>query len=222
MAILPARCAKRPAPFFSVELDRTFREYLEPLVEQAGNLTVVYDDILRVPLSRFASHGKIKVVANIPYGITGPILFKLIHERALVESAFLTTQKEIGQRVVSLSHQKSYGALSVICQLTAETKILLNLKPGVFIPPPKVDSVYFSLIFREDSDYVDGGLIEFIKHCFEHKRKYLSHALSKYYENERISALYDAMGFIPSVRAEEINPGGFVEMYRQLHGPGLS
>jgi 16S rRNA (adenine1518-N6/adenine1519-N6)-dimethyltransferase len=202
---------------YSVELDRSFGGYLEPLEKEQKNLKVLFSDILEVPFSQFGSEKKIKVIGNIPYGITGPILFKIIEERAFIESAYLTTQKEIGQRIVSSPHKRSYGAVSVICQLVADVKMLLNLKAGIFIPPPKVDSVYFSMVFKENAQHIDDTLIQFIKHCFENKRKYLKHALLKYYNEERVASLYASMGFPPSIRAEEIEPEGFVEMYRQLN-----
>jgi 16S rRNA (adenine1518-N6/adenine1519-N6)-dimethyltransferase len=203
-------------PVYSIELDSSFRNYLEPLEEEHKNLTIIFDDVLEVPFSRFGSEKKAKIIGNIPYKITGPILFKIIEERDFVESAYLTTQKEIGQRIVSVSHKRSYSALSVICRLVADVKILFLLKPGVFVPPPKIDSIYFSMVFKDDTQYIDSALIGFIKHCFENKRKYLKHALSKYYAEERIATLYTSMGFSPSIRAEEIEPEGFVEMYRHL------
>lgn len=202
---------------YSIELDGSFKRYLEPLEEEYENLTVFFDDILEVPFSRFGTEKKVKVIGNIPYKITGPILFKIIEERAFVESAYLTTQKEIGQRIVSVSHRRSYSALSVICRLVADVRILFLLKPGIFVPPPKIDSIYFSMVFRDGVEYIDNALIGFIKQCFENKRKYLKHALSKYHEEERVASLYASMGFSPSVRAEEIEPETFVEMYRQLN-----
>src|SRR5512139_3057030 len=100
-----------------------------------------------------------------------------MEERNCVHSACLTAQKEIGQRLVSKSHQRSYGALSVICQLVADVKILLNLKAGIFLPPTKIDSVYFSMVFKDPALQVDSTLMGFIRQCFENKRKYLKYAL---------------------------------------------
>jgi 16S rRNA (adenine1518-N6/adenine1519-N6)-dimethyltransferase len=201
----------------SIELDRSFRERLELLEKEHDNLKIHFGDFLEMSIAGFADTGKIKVIGNIPYGITGPIIFKIMEERDFVGGAYLTAQKEIGQRLVSRSHQRSYGALSVICQLVADVKILLNMKPGVFVPPPKIDSVYFSMVFKDSAQYVDSALMGFIRQCFENKRKYLKYALSKYYAEERIASLYVSMGFSSTVRAEEIEPETFVEMYRQLN-----
>jgi len=201
---------------YAIELDRSFGRYLDPLVDQHKNLQIIFGNVLDVPLSQF-SHGKgIKVVANIPYKITAPILFKLIGERSMIASAHLTVQREIGERIASKPFNRSYGALSVICQLVAETKILLYLKPGLFIPPPKVESAYVAMIFKSDGDNVDEDMKDFIKACFEHKRKHMRQALVRRYGDDRTDSLYVSMGFIPSIRAEEIEPEGFRKMYNFL------
>ncbi|HVN95475.1 MAG TPA: 16S rRNA (adenine(1518)-N(6)/adenine(1519)-N(6))-dimethyltransferase RsmA [Syntrophorhabdaceae bacterium] len=202
---------------FAVELDTSFKDHLESLKRDQPNLRVIFADVLRVELARFAEGRKIKVLGNIPYGITGPILFKLIEERASIHSAYLTTQKEIGQRVVSLSHSRSYGALSVVCRLVADVKVLLTLKAGLFIPPPKVESTYFSMIFKDKTGHIDRAFMSFVRRCFENKRKYLRHALLKHYDEDRVAALYKALSFSPSIRAEEIEPETFVDMYERLH-----
>ncbi|MBP6940602.1 MAG: ribosomal RNA small subunit methyltransferase A [Syntrophorhabdaceae bacterium] len=202
---------------FAVELDTSLRNHLDPLADQYKNLKVIYGNVLDIPLTQFSAGKGIKVVANIPYKITAPILFKLIGERPVIKSAHLTVQREIGERMASKPFNRSYGALSVICQLVAGTKILLYLKPGLFIPPPKVESAYVSMIFRDDGNDVDGDVTGFIKTCFEHKRKHLRQALVRRYGEEKTTSLYASMGFLPSVRAEEIAPEKFKAMYALLN-----
>lgn len=201
---------------YSVELDRSLTNRLEAFEKEHDNLTILFGNFLEMSIADFAQHGKLKIVGNIPYGITGPILFKIMEARQYVGSAYLTAQREIGQRLVSRSHQRSYGSLSVICQLVADVKILLNLKPGVFVPPPKIDSVYFSMVFRNTAGYVNEEMMYFIKQCFENKRKFLTFALGKYFQEQQIESLYAQMGFPASIRAEEIEPEQFVRMYSHL------
>jgi 16S rRNA (adenine1518-N6/adenine1519-N6)-dimethyltransferase len=202
---------------FAIEIDTSLRKYLDPLTDQYKNLKIIFGDVLDVPLSQFSCGKGVKVVANIPYKITAPILFKLIGERSMITSAYLTVQREIGERVASRPFSRSYGALSVICQLVAETKILLYLKPGLFIPPPKVESAYIAMIFKNDGNDVDEDMKGFIKACFEHKRKYLRQALVRRYGDGRTALLYETMNFSPSVRAEEIEPERFKMMYAFLN-----
>jgi 16S rRNA (adenine1518-N6/adenine1519-N6)-dimethyltransferase len=201
---------------YAIELDTSFRRYLDPLADQHKNLQIIFGNVLDVPFSQFSRGKGVKVVANIPYKITAPILFKLIGERSMIISAYLTVQREIGERIASKPFNRSYGALSVICQLVAETKILLYLKPGLFIPPPKVESAYVAMVFKGDGDDVDEDMRDFIKACFEHKRKYLRQALVRHYGDEGTTSLYESMGFPPSIRAEEIDPERFKTMYAFL------
>jgi 16S rRNA (adenine1518-N6/adenine1519-N6)-dimethyltransferase len=209
--------AEKAGHVYAIEIDTSLRKYLDPLTDQYKNLKIIYGNVLDVPLAQFSRGNGIRVVANIPYKITAPILFKLIGERPVITSAYLTVQREIGERIASKPFNRSYGALSVICQLVAETKILLYLKPGLFVPPPKVESAYVAMIFKNDGNDVDAGMTGFIKTCFEHKRKYLRQALVRRYGNDRTTSLYMSMGFLPSVRAEEIEPERFKMMYAFLN-----
>jgi 16S rRNA (adenine1518-N6/adenine1519-N6)-dimethyltransferase len=211
------RClAEEAGRVYAVELDRSFKPRLDALAGQFSNLTVLFADFLEVPLSGFVEQGQVKVVGNIPYGITGPILFKIFAERALVESVHLTVQKEIGQRIVSEPHRRTFGALSVISQLLADVKILFTINPRVFVPPPKVDSVFLSLLFKDEGGWIDDGFMRFVKACFENKRKHMRYALLKILDEDVIESLYSAMGFCGTTRAEELAPEKYEAMYRFL------
>ncbi len=198
----------------SVELDRTFKEHLDPLAQQYKNLEIIYGDFLSTPLAPFKGKGTIKVVGNIPYGITGRILSKLVAERSGIESIHLTVQKEIGQRMAAKPFTKAYGALSVICQLIADVKLLLTLRAGVFLPPPKVDSVFVALLPKEGNSDITDEMLHFVHMCFEHKRKHLRYSLVKHFGQARTAELYHIMGFAQTIRAEEIKPERFPAMYR--------
>jgi 16S rRNA (adenine1518-N6/adenine1519-N6)-dimethyltransferase len=206
----------RVARVTAVELDREFIPFLKGLQKDFGNLTVVEGDVLAVDFRPLAGGRKIKVFGNIPYGITGPILFKLLDERFAIESAFITLQREVAERLVSPPRRRSYGALSVIFQLCADMKIHFHLKPHVFTPPPKVDSSFISILFREHAEYPE-GLFGFVKHCFGHKRKLLRNSLLDHYDGAAIDGLYAAMGFDRNVRAEEIDHSCFPEMYKAVY-----
>jgi 16S rRNA (adenine1518-N6/adenine1519-N6)-dimethyltransferase len=213
-------CIAAKAGFvWAVEVDRQFRDALETLERRLPNVRVVFSDILRIKLAAFRQGAAITVMGNIPYSLTGEILFKLLFEKAVVRAAYLTVQREVAERLVSPSHSRSYGALSVIFQLHATVKVLFLVKPALFIPPPKVESAFISLVFRDGLE-ADQGLIAFIKRCFRYKRKYLRHCLQGGFPPGEIDSLYGSMGFSPSVRAEEIEPEGFVAMYRFLEGRG--
>lgn len=200
----------------AVELDRRFAPLLSEVSDEFPNVHVIFSDILDVQLSHITGGEKVVVLGNIPYNVTGEILFKLLRERKVVTGAYLVMQREVAERIVSRSHSRTYGALSVIFQLHAAVRLLMLIKPGVFIPPPKVDSALISILFHEDERGLDGGIVDFIKACFRYKRKYLRHALKERYDEGEIEALYRHMVFPPTARAEEIEPDGYVAMYRFL------
>lgn len=208
------RCIIPHAHFVhAVELDRHFKESLKLLEHLFPNVRVSFDSILNLPFRSFMKEERIKVMGNIPYNITGPILFKLLSEMDVIESAHLTMQKEVAERLVSAPCSRSYGALSVIFQLHASVSLLLKLKPAVFIPPPEVESAFVAIIFNHERIKPDQGLIDFIKACFRYKRKYLRHSLEPLFGKDRVHALYAFMGFEPSVRAEELGP----EVFERMH-----
>ena len=153
------------------------------------------------------------VVGNIPYKITGPIVFKLLEEREILSRAYLTMQAEVARRIVSRPHNRTYGAISVICQILCDVKILFTLKPSVFVPPPKVDSAFLTMIPKEEKKNVDNELLRFVRMCFQNKRKYLKYALSKTYPEDVIERIYSFMDFSDTTRAEEISTDKFEKMY---------
>jgi len=216
---LTSSIAAKAGFVWAVEVDRQFRDILATLERRFPNVKVVFSDILRIELAAFRQGAPITVMGNIPYSITGEILFKLLAEKAVVRAAYLTVQREVAERLASPSHSRSYGALSVIFQLYATVKVLLFVKPALFIPPPKVESAFISIVFS-DAIAADQGLIAFIKRCFRYKRKYLRHCLQGAYLPDQISDLYSCMGFSRSARAEEIEPEGFDAMYRFLERRG--
>ncbi|MCX5813257.1 MAG: 16S rRNA (adenine(1518)-N(6)/adenine(1519)-N(6))-dimethyltransferase RsmA [Proteobacteria bacterium] len=210
---LTAQIAEKAGYLFTIELDSSFAQYLDQIENKYNNVKVIYGDCLKIPLAQFRKEKNIKIVANIPYKITGPIIFKILSERSIVDSAFLTVQKEIAQRIVSNSHCKTYGAPSVDCQIFADVKVLFYIKARVFIPPPKVDSALLSIVFKENEKETDDELIDFIRNCFQNKRKQLKNSLIKRYGEQKTDALYESMGFPYYVRAEEIEPYQFKEIY---------
>ncbi len=208
--------ASAAARVLAVEVDRDMLPYLEGVARSSGNVEIVFNDILSVDIAALAGGRGVKVMGNIPYGITGPIIFKLIGERRCMDSAFLTVQKEIGERVTARPGTRVYGSLSVAVQLVADVRILMRLKPQVFVPPPKVESVYFSMRFRDDAADVDEDLLAFVRGAFGHKRKFMRHALVERHGEEAVEGLYENMGFPRSIRAETIEPRVFREMYERI------
>jgi 16S rRNA (adenine1518-N6/adenine1519-N6)-dimethyltransferase len=212
--------AEKAGHVYAIELDRELIPRLEKLADDHPNLTIIHEDFLKIPLTKFKTSKDIKVIGNIPYKITGPIIFKLLEEREIIASVFLTMQAEVARRIVSKPFNRSYGSVSAVCQILTDAKILFFLKPSVFVPPPKVDSAFLSMIPKEGKRNINKDLLHFIRMCFQNKRKYLKYALSKTYSEDAIERIYTFMQFSDTTRAEEIRPDQFEEMYVFLKGEG--
>ena len=158
-------------------------------------------------------------MGNIPYNITGEILFKLLYGRTLIKGAYLTMQKEVAERLVSPSHARSYGALSVIFQLAATVKLLFMLKPGLFVPPPKVESAFISIVFREEA-VVDEAIRRFIKTCFRYKRKFLRHSLEGRFGEDEIGRTLRSIWPFPANDKGRGDRAGRVRAHVRVPEPG--
>jgi 16S rRNA (adenine1518-N6/adenine1519-N6)-dimethyltransferase len=215
---LTARLAEVACIVYAVEVDRTFETYLACVQRDAGNVKLTLEDIMKISIPQLSEGHVVRVVGNIPYHLTGDILFKLLEEKHVIRDAHLTVQREVAERIASGPGSRNYGALSVIFQLYASVKILLYLKAALFVPPPKVDSAFVSIVFREGETAADPRLIDFVKLCFFYKRKYLRHCLERQYDRRVVEDLFSQMGFGVSKRAEEIEPSLFREMHQFVEG----
>lgn len=195
------------------EIDLSLRPYLNKLEDKHDNLEIIYEDILSIEIP---SDKEYNVVANIPYNITSPILFKLL-ETPNIASATLMVQKEVAERITSKPNNKSYNSLSVIVQYYMEVERLMIVKRHMFRPQPNVDSAVFK-ITRRDPLLLDSKLEEtflsIVKGAFIQKRKTLInnwHAafnidkdlLNKFLEKQNINKL---------IRAENITLDQFITL----------
>lgn len=198
---------------YAVEIDKSFSQYLDEIASKNENVEVIYGDFLKVDLSVLVAENPIKVMGNIPYGITGPILFKIFKDRNYIRSAFLTVQREVAERIVAKPRSRSYGGLSVISQVLANVRIEFFLPSQIFIPPPQIESAFVSFVFREESKKISPNFFSFVRSCFKHRRKLLLNSLRSSYRPCIIESLFEKMKLEKSVRAEELPPERFVEMF---------
>jgi len=208
--------AQKARSVYAIEIDKSFHKNLHALEKRHKNLIVLYQDVLKIPFESVCKGQKCKVIGNIPYNITGQILFKIFQERQCISHAYFTLQKEVAQRITSPPNKRSYGALSAITQLLSTVRILFYLKPSVFIPPPNVESAFLAVEFKKEAERFPDGLIQFITICFRNKRKFMTYTLNKHFGRERTEDLYNYMGFAHTIRAENIDPRIFLDMYQYM------
>jgi 16S rRNA (adenine1518-N6/adenine1519-N6)-dimethyltransferase len=208
--------AERVKKLYAVELDTRLASELQERF--AGtNVTVEKADILAFdPASIQESRSaRIKVFGNIPYYITSPIIEHLFASRALIETVFLTVQKEFAERMCAEPGTKTYGSFSCFVRYYARPRILFRVKRNSFYPPPKVDSCFVRLDIREHppvevSD--EQKLFSVIRHAFQQRRKTLRNSLEGIVSREQLESFFSCRQLAPGTRPERLSLEDFAAL----------
>jgi len=172
--------AEAKANVIAVELDKRLPDVLAHTLDGYENVKIVQGDILKVNIPEITGGGSFKVVANLPYYITTPIVMALLEQRLPMTKLVTMVQKEVALRMVANPGKKDYGALSVAVQYYTKPKIVLDVPPYSFIPAPDVDSVVICCEVRQKPpvDVVDEKMFfRVVKAAFCQRRKTLNNAL---------------------------------------------
>jgi 16S rRNA (adenine1518-N6/adenine1519-N6)-dimethyltransferase len=199
-----------------VEFDR---DLIAPLTEKSkahGALTVIHRDVLDVDFTALAAGGPpLRLVGNLPYNLSSPILFHVLEHAAVVRDMVFMLQKEVVDRMAAGPGSKVYGRLSVMLQAYCAVTPLFDVPPGAFRPPPKVDSAVVRLVPRDASTIGIRDPRRFahvVRDAFGQRRKTLRNALSKLCD----AAAIEAAGVRPDARAEQVPVAGFIQLANSL------
>ncbi len=195
----------------AVEIDRDLIPILEKTLDSFKNVRIINEDILKLDLNEI-SQKPLKVVANLPYYITTPIIMGLFESGAPIESITVMVQKEVADRMKAIPGGKDYGALSLAVQYYAEAKIIANVPQNCFIPRPNVGSAVIRLKAHKNPPVEVGDkeyMFSLIKAAFLQRRKTLSNALKNesslgLSRDEVVNAL-KKMGLPEDVRGERLS-----------------
>jgi 16S rRNA (adenine1518-N6/adenine1519-N6)-dimethyltransferase len=197
-----------------IEFDR---DLIAPLTEAAkphGELTIVHRDVLQVDfsqLARDAGADQIRLVGNLPYNLSSPILFHALDHAAAIRDMHFMLQKEVVDRMAAGPGSKVYGRLSVMLQAYCRVVPLFKVPPGAFRPPPKVDSAVVRMVPLAPSEIGVADPKRFahvVRAAFGQRRKTLRNALHGVAD----TAMIEAAGLRPDARAEQIEVAGFVRL----------
>lgn len=201
--------AETGASVVAVELDARLVEVLATTLEGYDNIRVVHGDILKTDISREIKAEKYKVVANLPYYITTPIIMTLLERRLPIEVLVTMVQKEVAQRMTASPGGKDYGALSVAVQYYTEPELLFDVPPTAFIPAPAVESSVIRCTVRTKPpvDVADERrFFRVVKGAFSQRRKTLSNALKTTgLSSEQIAAILAQAQINPVRRGETLS-----------------
>lgn len=207
----------------AVEIDRTLIPILADTLSGYENVNVINEDILKLDVKRLAEEKNggrpIKVVANLPYYITTPIIMGLFEKGAPIESITVMVQKEVADRMQVGPGTKDYGALSLAVQYYAEPYLAANVPPNCFLPRPKVGSAVIRLTrhAKPPVEVQDSGfMFRLIRASFNQRRKTLQNGLNHSPElaipKARVAKALEAMGLPADVRGETLTLAEFARL----------
>ena len=213
----------------AVEIDDNLIPILEHTLSDYDNVTVIHNDVLKVDLKALADErngGKpIKVVANLPYYITTPIIMELLEKGVPFESLTVMVQSEVADRMQSGPGTKDYGALSLAVQYYTHPEIMMEVGPNCFMPRPNVGSSVIKLTKHVDNPIkVDNEklLFEIIRAAFNQRRKTLANGLSNAanlnFSREDVVEALEKMQLSPTIRGEVLTLKQFGELTQILGG----
>ena len=194
-----------------IELDRDLAKRLR----EHAQLTVTESDVLKVDFSELAARlqtPQLRVVGNLPYNISTPILFHLLNHVQVIKDQHFMLQKEVVERMVAAPSTAHYGRLSVMLQWRYDMEMVLLVGPQAFDPPPRVDSAVVRMLPHTQPALVDEALLsELVQVAFSQRRKLIRHTLGRWLSERGFSGEFDVQR-----RAEEVPVSQYLALAQQL------
>lgn len=205
--------AKQAKKVIGFEIDRGIIRFHEEELDLPANVTLVHQDILKADFNEISQQvgGPLKILANLPYSISNPFIFKLIESFSVIDSATIMLQKEVGDRLMAEPNCKDYGIPTVMLGCCATVTKLMTLKPGEFHPRPKIDSVVLNIKFsdtllnpeNQEQPYNFKLVNTLVRTSFNQRRKTIQNTLSS-------AELFSSGTGIDKVRNKELTTEGIL------------
>ena len=228
MGVITSEAAQRAAKVVAVEIDKTLIPILKETLADHDNVEVINQDILKTDVNEIIEqYGEgrgpknVKVIGNLPYYITTPIIMKILEDDVPASSITIMMQKEVAERINARPGTKDYGALSVAVQYYCDTQIVANVPKEAFMPQPKVGSTVLRLDIREDRlvKLADKEMFfQVVKAGFGQRRKTLSNSLMGVggITKEIVRDALEAAGIEPGRRAETLDLYEFAKLSNEI------
>lgn len=214
-------CAAREV--VAIEIDKMLIPILKDTLSEYDNVTIINEDVLKVDLNKLAEEKNggrpVKVVANLPYYITTPIIMGLFENHVPVHSITIMVQKEVADRMRVGPGTKDYGALSLAVQYYAKPYLVANVPQNCFMPRPKIGSAVIKLTAHETPPVTvrdERLMFQLIRASFNQRRKTLANGLNNspelHYSKEQVAQAIEKLGLSPSVRGEALTLEQFARL----------
>ncbi len=215
--------APRAKKVICYEIDERLVQILtDVLHDDFANIEIKHQDILTESFLKYenekSQYQQIILIGNLPYVITTPLLFKVLHEGNMIDKMLLMVQKEVGERILAQPRNKEYNAISVLFQTFFVIKKEKEVNRKVFFPEPKVDSVVLSFVRKRTKNLDDDRFITFVKSCFKQKRKTLRNNLRdvSVTNTQKVEQTLRERGFSLDDRAEYIPVEVFMQLVKEV------
>jgi len=207
---------------YAFEIDRCLFDELKAKFKDNTNIEIINGDILKVDLAQMLKKEKlkIKVIANIPYYISTPIIEKLFEIKEKIGEIFITVQKEFCERVTADPGSKKFGSLSCFIQYYVKAKILFTIQNSSFWPKPKVDSSFLRLEILSKPSVKVGDeklLFKVIRAAFNQRRKTLRNSLENIAAKEKLCKYFEINNINPNIRPEDLSLENFARLADHLN-----
>lgn len=205
----------------AIELDPNMIDILKSRFGIFDNFEVIYGDVLKIDLEELIKgYDSVKVVANLPYYITTPIIMKLLEDRLKIKSITVMVQKEVGERICATHKDKEYGAITVSVQYYSEPQIIIDVPKENFLPAPEVDSCVIRLDMREKPPVFlkdEKLFFRLVKGAFTQRRKTINNSLTcSGKSKEEIMAALNKLGIDSKLRAENLSIQQYADIANTL------
>jgi 16S rRNA (adenine1518-N6/adenine1519-N6)-dimethyltransferase len=216
---LTALIKNRVKKIYALEIDRSLCDILKNEFKAEENLKIIHKDILKLNFNyyfkKITQKYKLKVVGNIPYYITTPIIAYLLRYRDKISEIFITVQKEFAARMIAKKGSKDYGAFSCFLQYYTTAQVLFLIKKNSFFPAPKVDSSFMKLKIRQSPAVRvkhEKILFKIIRGAFNKRRKTLRNSLQGIVSPKKLTLFFDKFGIDINIRPEQLSLEDFANL----------
>jgi len=222
MGVMTAAAASRAAKVIAIEKDRALIPVLKDALCEYDNIEIINDDILKTDINSLTGRDGIKIIGNLPYYITTPIIMKVLEEKVKAESLTVMVQREVADRLKAVPGTKDYGAITASVNYYCEVCHIADVPRSVFIPKPNVDSAVIRLDIRKGPpvNLIDESVFfAVIKAGFGQRRKTLLNALTGLYglDRKEIEKALENATIAPGRRAETLDIYEFAEIAAFIH-----
>ncbi|MES2344356.1 MAG: 16S rRNA (adenine(1518)-N(6)/adenine(1519)-N(6))-dimethyltransferase RsmA [Chlamydiota bacterium] len=206
---------KKGAHVTAIEMDHVFATHLKRL---DGNLTVIEGDFLALSLETLLQgNQRFKIVANLPYQITTPILAKLVPLHSLISSITVMVQREVAKRFVAKPNTKDYSSFTLFLEYYGKTTYGFTVEPTCFYPRPGVRSAVCRIDLSASYQLPEEAFFQLTRTAFQQRRKMLRASLKSLFQPEHIESALQALNLTPTARPEQLSLENFIALFHTLY-----